>query len=317
MKKTTVIIDTDTGIDDALAIALAVSSPVLDIKMISAMYGNVEVEQAAKNALRLIDLFRAEKRGIVVARGCAKPITPEKTETYHAHGADGLGGMQFETDKYTSANLSEFAETGGIEESYFEMLSKLDRATVIEIAPMTNLAKFVTKYPEFARKKIERIVFMGGSLVPNPFAGGDYQIPYAEFNVNIDPDAVKIVLASGIPLTMVPMELGHTAYLTPSEIEKGRRISGVGQVFCGIFPHYMDRHVMQPNIATHDMTAVCALTNPELIKFRPANLSVVSNKQKQAAIEVSYDKPPNATAAAEIDVQKFRKLYLTMLRYYK
>jgi non-specific riboncleoside hydrolase len=314
MKRTTVIIDTDTGIDDALGIALAVSSKKLNIKMISAMYGNVEVEQATKNALRLIDLFRAAERGIVVAQGCKKPTG---AKVYHAHGTDGLGGMRFEADKYTDGNLREFARMNDIEDSYFDILSGDEKVTIIEIAPMTNIAKFITKYPEFAREKIEQIVFMGGSLDRNPFIDGDYQIPYAEFNVNIDPNAVKTVLNSGIPLTMVPMELGHTAYLTPTEIAKSKDISAVGRVFCDIFPSYLDRHVAQPNIATHDMTAVCVLTNPELIKFRRANLSVISNKQNQAAIEADFTKTPNATVAVEINVAKFRMLYLKMLKYYR
>jgi inosine-uridine nucleoside N-ribohydrolase len=171
---------------------------------------------------------------------------------------------------------------------------------------------------------------MGGSLEPNPFVPvppqpnkadrglhyGCRQIPYAEFNINIDPDAVKIVLDSGIPLTMVPMELGHTAYLTPAETEKGKTVSPVGKIFHDIFPQYTDRHVIQPNIATHDMTAVCVLTNPELITFRPCNLSLVYDEHGQTAIEVDRSLPPNATVAAEIDVTGLRKLYLKMLTYY-
>jgi purine nucleosidase/non-specific riboncleoside hydrolase len=115
---------------------------------------------------------------------------------------------------------------------------------------------------------------------------------------------------------MTPMELGHTAYLTPTEIEKGKSISAIGEVFYDIFPSYTDRHVMQPNIATHDMTAACVLTNPEIITFRRANLSVVSDSKNQSAIEVDFTKTPNADIAAEINVSKFRKLYLKMLEYY-
>ena len=117
-------------------------------------------------------------------------------------------------------------------------------------------------------------------------------------------------------LRLVPMELGHTEYLTPNEIAKSKNISDVGRIFHDIFPQYLDRHVAQPNIATHDMTAVCALTNPELIKFRRGNLSIVSNKQNQAAIEVDFTKPANATVAAGINVTKFRLLYLRMLKHY-
>jgi non-specific riboncleoside hydrolase len=318
MKKTPTIIDTDMGIDDAVAVALAVSSSEPNIKMISTMFGNVYVEQAAFNALRLLDLFGAADRNIIVAKGSAKPITAKTQKAYHAHGKDGLGGLQFEHDKYTAKNLHKFAKVCDIEESYFELLSQTSEpVTIICIGPMTNLAKVITKYPELVKQWVKQIIFMGGSLEPCPFIDGDYQIPYAEFNINIDPNAVKIVFGSGIPLTMVPMELGHTAFLTSAVIEKGKHISTVGGVFYDIFPQYLDRHIAQPNIATHDMCAVCALTNPEIIKFRKGHLSVISNKKDESAITIDFDKAPNAVIAAEIDAEKVRKLYLEMLKFYK
>jgi inosine-uridine nucleoside N-ribohydrolase len=227
---------------------------------------------------------------------------------------------------------------------------------------MTNIAKFINKYPETAKQKITEIVFMGGSLEPNPYVlgrnsyggnkpksntakfnnaksgnaeqisdGGDYQIPYAEFNINIDPDAVEIVLNSGIPLVMIPMELGHTAFLTPNETKKSEQISPVGKAFHDIFPQYKDRHIKQPNIATHDMCAVCYLTNQDIIKTKKANIFIVKNKQNQSAIEVRFNNTPDApttkpaisptptaaTVATEIDIIKLRELYLSMLEFYK
>ncbi|MDR1917706.1 MAG: nucleoside hydrolase, partial [Christensenellaceae bacterium] len=170
MKKTNVIIDTDTGIDDALAIALAICNDKLDIKMISTMFGNVEVEQATVNALRLLDLFGANNRGIIVAQGSGRPITANTASAYHAHGEDGLGGFPFKPTQYNRKNSCKYAKMCDIEESYFEMLSTLDSVTIICIGPMTNLAKFITKYPELAKQKVTQIVFMGGSLVSNQFS---------------------------------------------------------------------------------------------------------------------------------------------------
>jgi non-specific riboncleoside hydrolase len=313
MKKTTVIIDTDPGIDDAVAIALAVQSKKLNIQLISTMFGNVTASQTAINALRLLDLFGAK---IPVAKGADRPLSAGQ-EPVHVHGSDGLGELPFEADKYTADNLAQFAATGAIEETYRNILETVDAATFICIGPMTNFASFVKKYPDLARQKITEFVFMGGSLDPNPVADGDYQIPYAEFNINIDPEAVRTVFSSGIPLTMIPMELGHTAYLTPAEVAKGAAVSPVGSAFRDIFPNYRDRHVAQPNIATHDMCAICYLTDPKLLEIRSAHISVITDKQNQSAVNVDFRATPNASVAVSIDIPKLRKLYLSMLKFYK
>ncbi len=172
---------------------------------------------------------------------------------------------------------------------------------------MTNIASLLIKYPE-ARDMISRIVFMGGSKDED----GSTE-PYREFNIAFDPEAMKVVLDSNIPLVMVPMELGHIAYFTPEEQQKIRRANSLGEVFYKMFTKYNDYHVGKLGAAVHDSCSAIYLTNPEIFHTEPAELSVEYYKDK-AGNDYGYIKcdmqstNPNASVCVDMDVETFKKL---------
>jgi len=192
-----VILDVDTGIDDALAILFAVAHPGLDVLGISCVAGNVSLENVVENTLRILDVAGAGD--IPVAAGARRPLIEPARSASHVHGAGGLGALTLpETTRRPVPGSS------------IELMHRLIRAssrpvTLVALAPQTNLALLLRQYPDVV-DNIERIVFMGGSAsVGNATA-------VAEFNVWHDPEAAAIVLDSGVPTYMYGLDVfNHVA----------------------------------------------------------------------------------------------------------
>ncbi|MFO7689721.1 MAG: nucleoside hydrolase [Cryobacterium sp.] len=192
-----VILDVDTGIDDALAILFAVAHPGLDVLGISCVAGNASLENVVQNTLRILDVAGAGD--IPVAAGARRPLLEPARSASHVHGAGGLGALV----------LPETARIP-VPASSIELMHRLIRAsarpvTLVALAPQTNLALLLRQYPDVV-ENIERIVFMGGSAsVGNATA-------VAEFNVWHDPEAAAIVLDSGVPTYMYGLDVfNHVA----------------------------------------------------------------------------------------------------------
>src|SRR5207302_10479532 len=186
-----VIIDTDPGVDDALALLLAMRSPELKIEGITAVAGNVPLELTLPNALRMVEV--AGLTDIPVAAGARDPLVRRLVTAVYAHGDNGLAGAIFPEPK--------LAPVG---ESAAEFIQKTIRkyrgeVTLITIGPLTIVATALNADPELAGM-VPSLVMMGGSL-----SGGNIT-PAAEFNIYVDPEAARIVFQSGIPVTMVGLD---------------------------------------------------------------------------------------------------------------
>src|ERR1051326_6059344 len=182
-----VIIDTDPGVDDALALLLAMRSPELKIEGITAVAGNVPLELTLPNALRMVKI--AGRTELPVAAGARDPLVRRLVTAAYAHGENGLGGAVFPEPK-----------TRPIPEPAAHFIRRLVRkypgeVTLITIGPLTNVGVALRGDPELAGM-VRGLVMMGGSL-----SGGNIT-PAAEFNVYVDPEAARIVFQSGIPITM-------------------------------------------------------------------------------------------------------------------
>src|SRR5438874_9422829 len=182
-----VIIDTDPGVDDALALLLAMRSPELKIEAITPVAGNVPLELTLPNALRMVEI--AGRTDIPVAPGAKAPLMRRLVSAAYAHGENGLGGAVF-----PEPNLKPVTEPAA------EFIRRIVRkypneVTLITIGPLTNIATALNADPELAGM-IKNLVMMGGSL-----SGGNIT-PAAEFNIYVDPEAARIVFQSGIPITM-------------------------------------------------------------------------------------------------------------------
>ncbi len=294
------IINCDTGIDDAVALIMAIKSGKLDIKLLITDIGNVAPEQAAQNTLNILELISAEK--IPVCAGDGECFEIER-ERYVAHGETGMGNYKFKKNK------RKIVEGDAIEVLYETLKASDEKTTIVSLSPPTNIAKLLTKYPD-SKNYIERVVYMAGSI--EEIKKGE--IPYLEFNVSSDPEAANVLFKSGLKLDIVPMEMGHTAYLDWQEVFKTKNENYVGSVLEVIFRSYKDRHVKN-GIATHDGCAIAYLIEPQIFKTKPVFAFVkYYEKVNTGAMNIDFDKKPNATICTEMNIKKFKKLYFKCLK---
>jgi pyrimidine-specific ribonucleoside hydrolase len=182
-----VIIDCDTGVDDALALLLAVRHPALDLRAVTCVAGNTDVDGVVRNTLTVLELAGAP--GVPVARGAERPLIEAVRTARHVHGRDGMGDLGLPAPARTPVDVD------AVTLLRREILAAPRPVTLIPTAPATNIALLLRTHPEVTRN-IERIVFMGGAV-----ATGN-ATPVAEFNVWHDPEATAIMLTAGVPITM-------------------------------------------------------------------------------------------------------------------
>lgn len=217
MKQIPLIIDTDPGIDDAVAIALAVFNPRFDVRLITTVAGNVSIEATTTNALKLMAYYGKD---VPVARGAAEPLIRQLDDASDIHGKTGMEGFDFPEPK-TELLLDKHA----VEAMHDEIMASAEPVTVMPIGPLTNIALLLKTFPE-VKSRIERIVLMGGSVTR-----GNKGV-MAEFNIFVDPEAAKIVLTSGLDITMATLDAGLGTVIPP---EKTAQLKDMGKV--GLMAH--------------------------------------------------------------------------------
>lgn len=291
MKKT-VIIDADTGIDDAVAIALAGYLENLDIKLISTICGNLGVTAVTKNTLNLLQAI--EKRRIPVAVGSNAPMNRKKDNSIQAHGKRGLGKFEF-----PPCELKPVKEHAVIK-MYNIIKKSKEKIIIIALGPLTNIGKLIKHYPD-CLENIEYILVSGGLLEDNK------KNPYLGFNVMQDPEAADIVFKSKVKIIVCPSDHGHKAFLTLKEVKKLSQINKTGEMFEFIFRSYKDRHV-KVGVATHDPCAVMCVAHPEYFKTKDMYVHIRFLRDKDTGvIDFSTEQTPNVTVATKISVKKFKK----------
>lgn len=289
------IVVTDPGVDDATAIMYALFCKEIDIKLFCIAGGNGPIINATNNCLFLMDLF---KQNIPVAVGPDHPLKRQPTYAFGVQGKGGLGGYKVNPKKLKSKTLESPAC-----DAMFETLKKSKKKLpIIAIGPMTPIAEMLEKYPD-SKKHIKEIIFMGGTKEKI------YGKPYREFNIAFDPESVEIVLKSKIPLVMVPMELGHFAYLDKNDIKIFKKTNKIGKIFAKMFKKYKDFHVGHLGAAVHDVCTIYYLTNPQNMKWENGYVEMKYYKdgnEEYGYLDTSYDKKPNAKICVDIDITDFK-----------
>src|SRR5438309_701219 len=272
-----VIIDTDPGVDDALALLLAMRSPELKIEGITAVAGNVPLELSMPNALRMVAIAGSED--IPVAAGAKGPLLRRLVTATYAHGENGLGGAVFPEPKRKP-----------VPETAAEFIRQIVRkypgeVTLLTIGPLTNVAAALQSDAELARM-VRGLVMMGGSL-----SGGNIT-PAAEFNIYVDPEAARIVFQSGIPITMVGLDVTRKTALTETHVQKLESGQNpVSQAAAKIARNAI-AHNRQQGFAVdphmHDSLAVAAFLDPSLLKFEDYYVDVETAGELTAGETVGY-----------------------------
>lgn len=303
IKKRPIIIDTDPGIDDAVAIAAAVFCKSLDVKLISTVAGNVSINHTTKNAQKLVEFFGKD---IPVAQGSCKPLIKVLEDASHIHGETGMAGYEFPEP------VRPLCKSNSIDEMRKVILNSDEKVTIVPIGPLTNIALLLTNYPE-VKNNIEQIVLMGGS------SGRGNHTPAAEFNIYADPEAAKIVLAAGIKTVICSLDVTSIATLDLETINKLRDMNKVGEMFYGLFNHYRGGSVSKGGLKMHDLTTIAYLDKPELFNTVETFVDVeTGSKYTEGFMVVDfkgvYNRENNATFCTEINVEGFREWMLNTFK---
>lgn len=295
---TKIIIDCDPGHDDMMAIMLASASDKIDLLGVTTVAGNQTGDKTFENALRVLTFINEE---IPVARGADKPLLRELVTAPEFHGQSGLDG-------------AELPEPGirplGIDAVDFiiNMLEEsLEKIVLVPTGPLTNIAMVLLKKPEI-KHKIERIVLMGGGMHDSNVT------PAAEFNIYVDPEAAKIVFDSGVPVTMVGLDVTNKALMSFEEIDgiiadNGIISSKVGPLL-KFFANANKKIFGLNGAPIHDALAVAAVIDPTVVgtKFLNVVVDTSSELSRGATLVDIYgatERKPNVDVALKVDTSKF------------
>ncbi|NET51420.1 MAG: nucleoside hydrolase, partial [Merismopedia sp. SIO2A8] len=262
-----VIIDTDGGVDDALAIVMALNCQQLDLKAVTVLAGNINVNQAANNVLRVIEIVQP-KQTPLVAKGCEKPLVRSPFNAAGIHGSDGLG----ELHQFKNADGSPRYPQLTLEPSSEDAVDVLLKAAqeygselaIVALGPLTNIATALQR-DRNTLQKVGRIVIMGGAVkVPGNISAA------AEFNFFVDPDAAQVVMESGIPLTLVGLDVAMKAPLPRKDVENyaQKQRSLVSQFIAdctGIYMAFYRDNEGFHGCYLHDPLAVGVAIDPSLV----------------------------------------------------
>ncbi|XP_008243078.1 PREDICTED: probable uridine nucleosidase 2 [Prunus mume] len=311
-----IIIDTDPGIDDAMAIFVALQSPEVEVIGLTTIYGNVYTTLATRNALHLLEV--AGRTDIPVAEGSHVTIT-KGTKLRIAdfvHGADGLGNQNFPPPK--GKPIEQSAAAFLVEQANLYP----GKVTVVALGPLTNIALATQLEPAFA-KNIGQIVLLGGAFAVN----GNVN-PAAEANIFGDPDAADIVFTSGADILGVGINVTHQVVLTDADREKLARSNGkFAQYLCKILDVYFSYHrdaYSTKGVYLHDPTTLLAAVNPSLITYTEGvvrvqtngitrGLTILYNKQKRFGEVTEWSDKPTVKVAVTVDAPAVVNLVMERL----
>ena len=289
-----IIIDTDPGIDDAAALAIALNNPELKVEMLSTVAGNVNLEYTTENARKILDFF---EKDTPLAKGNSLPLLREYEDASQFHGETGMNGYDF--PESSRQLLSKHAAV----EMKNRILASEEKITLVTIGPLTNVALLLSMYPE-VKKKIAEIVIMGGSTI-----GGNTNSS-AEFNIKVDPHAAQMVIDSGLTITVFGLGVTTRALLTRTDIEKIKTLGRAGKMLYSLFNHYRGGDIDQTGLMMHDICTICYLLKPDIFKFQKTQLEVALDGPAAgttvADLAGRYTAEKNVRLAVEIDSEQFR-----------
>jgi purine nucleosidase len=248
-----IIIDTDPGIDDAVAILLALASPELEVLGLVAVAGNLPLAVTERNARALLEL--AGRPEIPVCAGCPGPISPATATAAHVHGEGGLGGLALPEPSVAAR------PEHGVDFLIRTLRASEPRSsTICALGPLTNIAVALVMAREIAAGIAELVLMGGAARVPGNIT------PAAEFNIHCDPQAAALVFESGVPITMAPLDVTQRLRCTA---EQRAPISALA-TRCGGAAATLLGHI----VAMHDPCVIAWLIAPELFQFREAHVAV-------------------------------------------
>jgi purine nucleosidase len=300
-----ILIDTDPGIDDALAILLALASPEVTMEGITTVHGNCSVDQATINALSILELAGA--KGITVAKGFPLPLVQPSLLAPETHGDTGLGYAKLPEPR----GRPEVRHGGDF--LIEKIMSNPGEITLVAIGPLTNVAFAIRKEPRII-EAVRGVIVMGGAI---RYPGN--ASPLAEYNVFVDPHAAHMVYHSGMPITLVPLDVTYQCILTPDDVKRlQKNPSRIGRFVDDSTRFYMEFHDEYQQIhgcAINDPLALALTFAPELCDYQELYVDVdisggISMGKTFADFHGLARKRPNMKVALSVRAQDFMELFL-------
>ena len=275
-----IILDVDTGVDDAFAILYATRNPEITVLGITCVDGNTSLKNVCKNTLQVLDMAGASS--IPVAAGANEPLmgtAGDLGDASQVHGGDGLAGLS------NSGSSRSLDSRHAIELIRDLVEGSEDKVTLVPIGPLTNIALFISTFPETA-KKLERIMLMGGS------ASGGNVTAAAEFNVWHDPEAAHIVFNSGLPITMYGLDVFYDLRVDQEHVNTLREAGSVSANFAADLIEFRLQS-LGSEMCLGDYGAVASLLHPGLVESKAMNV-VVDTSQGPGRGQTICDARPEA-----------------------
>jgi purine nucleosidase len=314
MSQTQLIFDGDPGIDDALALLYALNADKVVLRGITTVGGNISLENTTRNALRILEI--TDHTEVPVAKGVGKPLLRENKSVGEVHGKDGLGNSNLPSPKIKEIDIH------AVDFIINTIMENPKQITLVPVGPLTNIAIAVIKEPRL-KDYVKEVVIMGGAVT----TFGNIT-PESEFNIYTDPEAAKIVFESGLPITLVGLDVTMKTLLTPTHLQKIMEVSTPVTEFIGnIITHYMkfyEEVVGVRGCGMHDPLAVAVAIDKSLVKTRKLFVTVetkgeFTTGETVADLRGSKEgevRQPNMDVCIEVDSKRFLQTFIETIKKY-
>ncbi|MBE5752195.1 MAG: ribonucleoside hydrolase RihC [Clostridiales bacterium] len=292
-KKHKIIIDTDPGVDDSVCLIYALTDEHVETLLLTTVVGNISIETATRNALHLLDVLQKD---VPVAKGQPTAMFRKSATAEFIHQKEGLGGyIPPATVKRKTLDID------AVEAMYQTLKAGDGDITILALGPQTNLGVLLSKHPDII-PKIPKIVFMGGS----PFGMEGYP-DHISFNISCDPEAFQIVLDSGIPLVMLPSDVGRRkAHLDEAYVNRLQSVNDLGRLMYTMYGLYWEPGYPDKRVATNDVCALFALVYPNLFTTKKCKVTLDLHETPGKTF-VEFCEDGNVELVTQVDRENFIK----------
>jgi inosine-uridine nucleoside N-ribohydrolase len=298
---TPILLDCDPGHDDAIALLLALASPELELLGVTTVAGNQTLEKTTANALRVLEFVG--RGDVPVAAGADRPLSRELFIAAYVHGESGLDGPELPPPQ--GDPVPEHA----VDFLAAAILGADRPVTLVPVGPLTNVALLLARYPEVAGN-VERIVLMGGAI-----AEGNVT-PAAEFNIYVDPEAAWRVFHSGVPVTMIGLDVTHKALMVDAHAERLRAAGDAGRMVAELYDFFIGYHRRTYGVEgapIHDAVAVAQVLRPGIVETLHRHVDVDCESRLcrgRTVVDLWHrtENEPNADVGVDIDAGAFLEL---------
>ena len=304
------VLDLDTGIDDAIALSIAAKDERINLLGVTCTYGNVTVDESAYNTLALLSLL--DRSDVPVYKGRDRALLSSSPYIPHEagrkiHGPKGSGDITLKESKRSIEKINAI-------DYLSSLMMKRDDFTIITTGPMTNLASVLSSYPTLSSWK-GKVIFMGGALTVRGNVNH-----FAEANIFKDPEAAKIVVESGLDVTMIGLDVTERTRLYRTNAEKWKeRGSEIGETLGSMLDYYIDNTLGMDETYVHDPSAVIASLHPEYYSFLPLPLTVETEGLDRGRVVVDekrlLDRDKMVKVALDVDRVKLEGFLSSFDRY--